>query len=559
MTKFNKVFRLVIICALPLVVAIYAIWYWSSDYGQLSHWYKGLNPYFYRAANWNTDFFTENVKLQGNWWCFAALLAASMWVLLIWRVPWPDTPKLNLKRKSAIEYAVIAIIGAVLSVLVSRHSVYAADEVFSAINFASLPSFQALSYYALPNNHLLYNFINGAIFSWSNNLVLTGRIVSLCCYIAVLWITWGFLKKWITSNWLRWPVLFILAVQFPVWGFSGQARGYELLLLCSMLSIITFWNYWVEQKPGNLLLHSVCNIAGMLTVPSYLYWWSGLLLAALLVMIWERRSDWIFIRASLAGAACTIIFFLPLLSFSGSAALTENKYVQAESVTTIYFLTHLNAQNYFNGLFYEWFCLSTNYVITGIAIVFLPILIFFYPKNNKRYHALMILYFSMMIALLILLIIMKRMPFYRNLIAHGYLALMIIVITIVPLFRNKYMRLGLIVILMMGTVFTAYKNYNRMPDSLYYYGVNDKFTKLSECKTLFRPKCTVFLDDECFYWWYVLKVKYPENTPMIVHNRASFANLDYCIMPIDTLLPANEINYRLIERCDDFGIYELKK
>lgn len=558
MTKSNKLTRLLIICILPLIVSIYAIWYWSSDYDQLTQWYKGLNPSFYRVATWNNTFFTENVKMQGNWWCFAALLSSFIWVLLVWRVPLPVKPKLILKRKSVIEYAILVIVGTGLSILVNRF-VYAADEVFSAINFASIPSFQAVSYYVLPNNHLLFNFINGALFFWRNDLVLTGRIISLICYIAILCLSWNFLKKWISNNWLRWPAIFILAVQFSVWGFSGQSRGYELLLLCSILSIISFWNYWVERKPDFLILYSSANVAGILTMPSYMYWWVGLLMAALLFMIWERHADWIFIRASLASAACSMIFLLPLLSFSGLAAITNNSYVQPESVTTIYFLTHINEQHYFNGLFYEWFSFNTPFILIGVAIILLPMLSFFYPQNNRRYRSMGILCLSMLVAFLFMLIVMKRLPFYRNLIAHGYLALMFLIIAIIPLFRTKMMRFGFVVLLMIGIAFSAVNNYKRMPDSLYYYGVNDMFSRLSESKTIFRPESTVFLDDECFYWWYVLKVKYPEQTPRIAYNRTSFDNQDYCIMPVDSLLPAGSVRYRLIECCFDFNIYKRTK
>jgi len=39
------------------------------------------------------------------------------------------------------------------------------DEVFSAQNAAGIHPFQCVSYYMLPNNHLLFNLLNGLFFS----------------------------------------------------------------------------------------------------------------------------------------------------------------------------------------------------------------------------------------------------------------------------------------------------------------------------------------------------------------------------------------------------------
>ena len=219
------------IYAVPLIIAIYSIWYWNSTYEQLIQFYKSLNSTFYNASIWSDKFFTATVKQQGNWWCLIALIAAIVWTVLVRKSKPFVLPKLSLKKNSLIIYSIIIIIGTALSYIANVHLRHGTDEIFSAYNFASLPAFQCLSYYALPNNHILFNFLNGINKFWCDDLVITGRIFSLICYVLTLCITWNFMQKWIQSILLRSFALLLLAVQLPVWGFSSQARGYEFLLL----------------------------------------------------------------------------------------------------------------------------------------------------------------------------------------------------------------------------------------------------------------------------------------------------------------------------------------
>jgi hypothetical protein len=544
------------ICAVPLLVAIYSIWYWSLNHQQLIDFYKGLNPGFYKAKVWERVFFTGEIKSQGNWWCLTALVAAMGWAFIVWKSKWPVIPKPAFKKNTALVYAGIVLAGVVLSILANRHTKYGTDEVFSALNFAALPSFQCFSYYALPNNHILFNFINGITCFRPSGLVQSGRVISLICYAVVLCSSWFFLQKWIRSNWLRSLSLLVLALQFPAWGFSGQARGYELLLLLSLLSLITFWAYWFENKKYLLPFHVFCNVAGMLTIPSYLYWWFGLAIASLLLMLWEKRHDWRYIRASFAGVFMTVLVFLPLLSFSGLAALDSNVYVRPGNSSIWNLIKDLSEGIYFKGLFDEWFCLGSPGFLIGFACVLCPLLMFFYPPNNKRFRALGILYFSMMIAFFFMTALMLRVPFNRNMIAHGYVTLMFILIILIPLLNSRRIRIAFGFVLSVFIVYSAYINFKRMPVNLYYFDNNSYYYKLSGSKTVFKPGSTVYLDDECFYWQYIVNTCYPKQEIMVMLNRPSFNRQDYCIMPVGFMPPSDTTSYRIVERIDEYNIFE---
>ncbi|MBK9012898.1 MAG: hypothetical protein IPM82_01795 [Saprospiraceae bacterium] len=477
----------------------------------------------------------------------AALIAALAWSYFFRKTAMPQLPKLNLKKQTVATTALIALGAIFVSFVQNQTTLYTSDEVFSAVNFASLPKFQCISNYALPNNHLFFNAINGTIFSWSNDLVFTGRLISLFCYWATLCLTWFFLKKWTDSRWLSSLILLVLALQFPVLGFSWQARGYELVLLFSCLSLGTFVGYFTKRSPYLLTLHTVCNVVGILTLPTFLYWWLGLLLAGSLVQGFERKPDKPFITSSILGFSASFILYLPLLSFSGIGAVTDNKYVQSENTTHLHFLSHLNERHYFDGLFSEWFCVDNGSVFLGIMGLLLPMLLFAKSSKYRERMVLGVAYYSIGIAFLCMSVFILKLPYYRNMIAHGYLALLVPIIAILPYFRSKYMRPILGALLLIIAAVFAKKNYTRIPNNLYYYDVAHEFKKNKKTKININPLRPIYLDYESFYWWYVLQKKYPGQKLQIKPNRPKSSQPASQIVQHDSLSHTDPGLYQMLD------------
>jgi hypothetical protein len=103
---------------------------------------------------------------------------------------------------------------------------------------------------------------------------------------------------------------------------------------------------------------------------------------------------------------------------------------------------------------------------------------------------------------------------------------------------------------------SAFINFNRMPVNLYYFDNNSYYNKLSECKTIFRRGSTVYLDDECFYWQYVLSTRYPAQGLRIMLNEPTYNRQDYCIMPAGSKPPSDTTLYRVKESIDGYTIFE---
>ncbi len=560
MIRKNTIFRRILVLLVPLLTILFAIFYLKHTHAELVALYKGINSIFYKAETWQLDFFTVKVKLLGNNWCQAAIVVSLIWLFSAWKLPFDKLPAWRYDKKALFEYLMIIIGGAVLSMISNIHTSYAYDEVFSAVNFASLPPFQCMSYYILPNNHMLFNALNHSLFFWSDDQVASGRIISMVSYILVLMLSWNFLKKWVDNYWMRWVVLLSMALQFPVWGFSGQARGYEMVLFFSCLSFFSFWGYWIEKKTYLLFPHVAALVLGMLTLPSFLYWLTGLLLASLFFMIGKKKIDWLYIRYMVAGMSLLFLCYVPLLTFSGLSSMTDNQYMKATAGSSLEFIPKLlNEASYFRHLFAEWFCFDIMARVPGYFLLLLPLVALFNKWNGKPYRPLLNMYFSMLLAFLLVCIVMKNMAFSRNMLAHGYLVWMMLLIVLSSLPKQKWIQKAFLTLMLVATVFSTRENYKFSPYGLYYYDVEQKYESLRACKFHYSPSSSVFLDNESFYWWYVLREKFPNHKHNIESNRPAFKQQDYSIMRVEDIQLADTVMYEKISDCSEFVIFRKRR
>ena len=320
-----------------------------------------------------------------------------------------------------------------------------------------------------------------------------------------------------------------------------------MVLLLSCLSLGTFIQYFNSGSTKFLPLHAACNMAGIFTLPTYLYWWLGLLLASTLIQIFEKRIDKPFLRCSILAICGSLILYLPLLSFSGIHSLTDNKYVQAENTGHLQFLLNLNKGNYFDGLFSEWFAVSTVSFSVGLVAVLLPILLFIKPNGKRHQKLLGIAFYCIVFAFVFTSTFILRLPYYRNLIAHGYLAILIPIIAILPYFQSNYGRRFLGLLLLLIAVVFIKINRPRIPNDLYYYHVSHEFNKNNQIPIKIDASKPIYLDYEQFYWWYVLNKQYPNISLKILPNRPRATYPESQIIQYDSLSHRDQGVYQLIE------------
>ncbi|MGZ3873322.1 MAG: hypothetical protein ACXVJD_10410, partial [Mucilaginibacter sp.] len=241
---------------------LFCVIFLLTDYNRLSHWYIGLGQTFYRLHFWRVDFFTPETKKDGNLFCIAGLLACVILLAFLYRRRQQEKVNPRLNHRNLLP-AIFLILSGIAAWWCGNSLVRPAfDEVFSAVNCAALPPFQALSYYMLPNNHILFNLLNGLFFHFAPDKVFTGRLISLACYLSLIALMFSWLLNLFKNGFLAVAATLALMLQFPVWGFSFQARGYELCTLAAWLAFFALSRYSLFNSARWLNIYVAACVTG---------------------------------------------------------------------------------------------------------------------------------------------------------------------------------------------------------------------------------------------------------------------------------------------------------
>jgi hypothetical protein len=223
---------------------------------------------------------------------------------------------------------------------------------------------------------------------------------------------------------------------------------------------------------------------------------------------------------------------------------------------------HLNEDGYFSGLLAEWFSFESNSLLPSLVVLGVPLLLFFVQRSDPKYRQLAIIYCAVLLVFLAMGIVMRRLPFYRNLIAHGHLALLCAMIALDALgtqLKPRISRLllgGLLVAWIIGAVGV---NARKMHERLYYYNINALYAEHKKCAPSLEDNSRIFIDDACFYWFYFLLQRAPQSNLRLALNKRAFQQQDYCIVPPNTLPPGDSTMYVRVGECAESVIFRLKK
>jgi hypothetical protein len=301
------------------------------------------------------------------------------------------------------------------------------DEVFSALYCAPLPAFQTVAYYMLPNNHLLFNLLNGSLFGHNPDLATTGRLLSGGAYLLTVAGVYGWFRGLTGSRPLALGVALTVALQYTLWGFGFQARGYALYALAHWGAFIGLFGYLRTRRPGGLLLNAVCCVVGYAAVPTFLFFHLAQLLFGALYH-WQRRAvDWRFWRYQLAALLAVYLFYLPALGFSGLAALTSNEYVRPTNDTLAGFLPAFGLG--LDELVHHCFSYVEFHGPLSIALVLLPLLLLL-ARRTTAWFAYGLFYACLLAVAAGLMLGMRHLVNLRNLLGQCSLALALVPATL---------------------------------------------------------------------------------------------------------------------------------
>ncbi|MFC5271083.1 hypothetical protein [Adhaeribacter terreus] len=206
------------------------------------------------------------------------------------------------------------------------------DEAATYLLFVSKGLEASLSYYPLPNNHILYSVLCLPFDLVFDKAFLVLKLPSLLISLAVFPVVHLSLRSV-----FRFPVAFIVAVGC---GFSNYAlfyavhgRGYTLLLFCTIVATLALLKIVQQKDPAYWLVFILASVAGFLTIPIFLYPFGSLVIfgAGYFLITRNFRGLKHFVTACVFIGVITLLLYLPAMLVSGGGQLYGNDYVQAMS------------------------------------------------------------------------------------------------------------------------------------------------------------------------------------------------------------------------------------
>ena len=529
-----------------------------SRHEGLVKWYYSLNSCFYHKAIWSTEFFTPAVKSAGNYYCAIAAILSICGIDYCYKAfrqkKKITAATINVQFADLISALVIIVSACCLWAWGNSQAKPAFDEVFSAQHIAGSHPFQTVSYYMQPNNHLLFNLINNVLFHFTDDKVATGRIISLLAYcklLALLFFAFYALTK---NRWLTLVLCLGLSLQFFVWGFSFQARGYELYLLAEWGMVISLFAYIKTLQKAWLYINVLCCVAGYFCLPSFLYIHAAQLLFYILYQLAYSNRNLLFWKHQFFVFALSFVCYLPTLCFSGIKTITNNSYVApiSKSTTASMFWSNMwpDIERYCSHIFSNISLIGFN---PAYLLMFIPLILFFTNKD-KTYKLFALFYLCMWISFFLVTTLMKRLPFERNLIGHYsitlagvFIAVYGVAIAIQRSERANIFRLvgfPLVVILFGYHFFTT--NSVMLKDTLYEFNVNEAYSYHEQRLSKIPAGSTVAFSDADFLSLYICK-KNGYKTSKCFNGTEDY----YVKQQDENLPPGFESDFTLFQK--DFG------
>lgn len=548
-----------------LLVAIvaYSIFYLIAPYSALCQWYLGLGPCIYNSATWAMQFFTPVVKTRGNIACILALPVAVLLLIhtiYTWRRYRHTAFKVSLTPSLWPWYSVVVVMATVFG-MVAWHSMPPAyDEIFSAAYSSGAHPFQALSYYMLPNNHILFNVVNGTLFGWYHHLVGTGRLLSLLAYVATGLVAYRWLMRATGHKVLALLGVIPILLQFAAWGMSTQARGYACQLLCGWLVFTVTASYLHRRRYRYILLLTITHVAGFALVPSWFYYFATYLLFVGVHALRQKhiRLQWLLHIA--ITMASTFLFYLPAICFSGIAALTGNRYVAARHTLTSFLPDFAQLNSHLMAWCYAFTAAEGS---TASYLLFAaPLLLLAMPATRHYGYFFLCLWLGYVVCSMGI----RHNPFHRTLIVQFSLSMALLVFLILSVAQwitrslqkkaaKKTAQLLLAAIPISGLVWKQ-TDYFRTNLNIALYGndVNGIYTRHLQDLHQLQEGSTIGCSPESFYFYFVAqKAGY---NPTLCPSGTE----PYYIKREEEPMPGNvQTNYRLLlHGGEDYEIYQRK-
>ena len=551
-----------VVCAALGTVAVFALFYLLSGYHYLLGWYLGLGDCIYKQESFTKIYFTTATKHAGNGYCAAALIVCGILLplcisklLRVWRGNY-GRAQWVVSGLSVI-YTLLLLCGCTGLWCWGYGLAHPAfDEVFSAQNVAAIHPFQGISYYMLPNNHLLYNFVNNLFSRFFSDSIFSGRLLSLAFYCAFGVGVFHALCRFTGKKTLSFLLALALISQFFVWGFSFQARGYELYLLFETGLVVSLFSWLRTGHKKWLFINAACAVCGYFCMPSFLYLHAAQLAFAVIYQLINRNFQPAFWKYQAAALGVAFLCITPALCFSGYDSMFNNIYVAPMSKikTTAEFCSWMFPyfMPYVNHIFSDVVWHGTSF---GLLLSVTPLALLLSGRRS-RFFAPGLFYAVMWAVFLAMAIVMHRLPFERNLIGHYSISWAFFLVTIYWLSAIVKRLPGVITTVVPAVVAVLFiyhfiaTNRDLLQYTPYEYDVNTVYLDQQKCTNTVPAGSVVYCSDESFYFGYFCRKK-----GCVVHHCPTGTEPYYIKLTTEAMLPVFASRYRLDTTINDYEVY----
>ncbi len=240
--------------------------------------------------------------------------------------------------------ALIVFAGALIRILlVNRPMTH--DEAYTVVTWGSGSMRYALSDYHLPNNHVFHTLLVNLIYHALGKTPMLVRLPALLSGILLIPAVYALGKSLYNAETGLFASALTAFSSFLI-DYSTNARGYTLLVLCSVL-IFIFGYYLLKRKNRFIWLCLILTtVIGFFTLPMMIYPFGALCLWMFFNASWDHfkktdrsetdlqpYSSWINFMQYLIGCGIAVIFltalcYRPILTHSGFQSMFGNVFVR---------------------------------------------------------------------------------------------------------------------------------------------------------------------------------------------------------------------------------------
>jgi hypothetical protein len=232
------------------------------------------------------------------------------------------------QRPTAVALLVIILVGtAVRLALVDR--LMQLDEAYTYNEYASRPVLDGLSWYTLPNNHLLNTLLIHVATALLGNQRWVVRLPALAAGLGLIPATFAMVARLCGRS----PALLaaaLVAGSEPLIDYSTNARGYMIVALMTVLLVVCAERIRTDPsggRAGEWVAFTLLPVIGCFAIPVMLYPYGAI---GIWLVVRARGRGLRLDRLALSGVVAgllAIALYMPALVRTGLARVTANPYV----------------------------------------------------------------------------------------------------------------------------------------------------------------------------------------------------------------------------------------